>query len=512
MKVTQGSDIAGFWLFVRPAERDKRGEQVRFMSLHAQLSPEAEARLEAQKRNSVITSVVISLLASALVVLILLFILLPNLLVQSPAIVTYQAGAPDEDTMDQKEINPQIQRKPSAPSSSMAKVIASTTPSPTAVPVPETEAEPNLDFGSGDDFGDGWGNGGDGGGGGFGNIPAVMRKRCSPEDRAQRLEANGGTEQCEEAVVKALDWFQTTQQKDGSWSGSHRVAMTGLALLAYLGHCETPLSEKYGETVTNAITYLVDVNTKNKGRMGTNLQSNQWVYEHAIATYAIAEAYTFCKQLGVNLPNLMESVQNGGQTIIDGQNAAGGWTYMFSEEKRNDTSVMGWCLQALKACKHSGVEFRNMTKCVRDGLEAIQGNQAASGAIGYTNASQRGDGTTLSAAGALCFQIWGKEAHSVPRKACKVINKNMKCKWAGQDTDIYGHYYASQAMINYGGKFWKEYNELFRDETLNAQNANGSWKLPGNTGHGNNNVHYVSCLATLMLEVYYRFLPGTGGK
>ena len=67
-------------------------------------------------------------------------------------------------------------------------------------------------------------------------------------------------------------------------------------------------------------------------------------------------------------------------------------------------------------------------------------------------------------------------------------------------------------MINYGGKFWKEYNELFRDETLNAQNANGSWKLPGNTGHGNNNVHYVSCLATLMLEVYYRFLPGTGGK
>ena len=240
MKVTQGSDIAGFWLFVRPAERDKRGEQVRFMSLHAQLSPEAEARLEAQKRNSVITSVVISLLASALVVLILLFILLPNLLVQSPTIVTYQAGAPNEDTMDQKEINPQIQRKPSAPSSSMAKVIASTTPSPTAVPVPETEAEPNLDFGSGDDFGDGWGNGGDGGGGGFGNIPAVMRKRCSPEDRAQRLEANGGTEQCEEAVVKALDWFQTTQQKDGSWSGSHRVAMTGLALLAYLGHCETP--------------------------------------------------------------------------------------------------------------------------------------------------------------------------------------------------------------------------------------------------------------------------------
>ena len=38
------------------------------MSLHAQLSPEAEARLEAQRRNSVVTSIVIALLAIALVV------------------------------------------------------------------------------------------------------------------------------------------------------------------------------------------------------------------------------------------------------------------------------------------------------------------------------------------------------------------------------------------------------------------------------------------------------------
>ena len=152
------------------------------MSLHAQLTPEAEAKLEAQKRNSVITSVVISLLVLALVILVLLFILLPSLLVSSPSLVTYQAGMPEDDKMERKEVTDQIQRKPSAPSSSMAKVIASSTPSPTAVPVPETDAEPNLDFGSGDDFGAGWGSGGDGGGGGFGNIPAVMRKRCSKEE------------------------------------------------------------------------------------------------------------------------------------------------------------------------------------------------------------------------------------------------------------------------------------------------------------------------------------------
>ncbi len=153
------------------------------MSLHAQLSPEAEERLRAQRRNSTISSVFISLLVIVLLGLILAFILLPNFLIQSPTIVTYNAGAPDKDELEEKQINNQIKRKPSAPSSSMAKVIASTTPSPTAIPVPEVDVpDPSTDFGSGDDFGDGWGNGGDGGGGGFGNIPAKMRKRCSKED------------------------------------------------------------------------------------------------------------------------------------------------------------------------------------------------------------------------------------------------------------------------------------------------------------------------------------------
>ena len=81
----------------------------------------------------------------------------------------------------------------------MAKVIASSTPSPTAIPVPEIEVpDPSADFGSGDDFGAGWGDGGDGGGGAFGNIPATMRKRCSKQDRLARLDANGGSEECED--------------------------------------------------------------------------------------------------------------------------------------------------------------------------------------------------------------------------------------------------------------------------------------------------------------------------
>ena len=52
-----------------------------------------------------------------------------------------------------------VVKKPSSPSSSMSKVIASNTPQIDAVPVPQqSSVEPSLDFGSGTDFGDGWGN------------------------------------------------------------------------------------------------------------------------------------------------------------------------------------------------------------------------------------------------------------------------------------------------------------------------------------------------------------------
>ncbi|MEC9053727.1 MAG: hypothetical protein VX633_00360 [Verrucomicrobiota bacterium] len=51
---------------------------------------------------------------------------------------------------------------------------------------------------------------------------------------------------------------------------------------------------------------------------------------------------------------------------------------------------------------------------------------------------------------------------------------------------------------------------MFRDQLLNAQNNDGSWPAPPKPGPAaRNDSVYVTALATLMLEVYYRFLPGT---
>lgn len=488
------------------------------MSLHAQLTPEAAERLRAQKRNSTLASVLISILSVVLIAIILAFLALKALNFEQPDIVTYKASSANDDSLEVKEINPSIQRKPSAPSSAMAKVIAANTTSPTAIPVPEVDVPvPSSEFGDGDDFGAGWGTGGDGGGGGFGNIPAEMRKRCSASDRLQRLAENGGNEDCEKAVMKALRWLQKNQKPNGSWGGQKPVAMTGLAILAYLGHCETPLSEEFGDTVTKGMVFLVDNNMKNGGRSSSDMKDKHWCYEHAIAMYALSESYTFCKQLNIEhvVPNLGESVKNGTNFIIDNQLDTGGWEYDYSTEAKRggDSSIVAWHLQALKAAKATSINFPKMRSTISDGLGFLDDCQDSGGGFGYSRnrkpvGSAKGH-FTLTGAGALCFQQHKGTSNSNARKGIKYIDNNAKFSFANSDTNLYEHYYNTQAMINHGGDSWKNYNKLFRDELLKNQRDDGTW--PNSTGPGSHGdkVFTVS-LATLMLEVYYRFLPGTG--
>lgn len=378
--------------------------------------------------------------------------------------------------------------------------------------------------GSGGDFGkDGWQGGlmvpGTGSDPLFRMIPEDMRKRCSESDRLARLQENGGTPACEKAVVKSLRWLKANQNSDGSWGKRHQPAMTGLVLLSYFGHCETPASEEFGESCMRGIIYLVNLGMKNDGRMADRFTGNDWCYQHAIATYALGEAATFCKELKLPVPQLMETTAKAGQYIIDHQNPNGGWAYLYNSTGKGahtDTSITGWQLQALKACSHAGLEFKGMKTCVGRGLDYLKSCQNETGGFGYSNKSNAGHGRAyfgLTGVGMLSLQMWGKENSREVRRSAKYITENSRFDYNGRDSNLYAHYYESQAMMRSGGKEWQHYNELFRDQVLHNQDADGSWKSPGDkhtAGEGNR--IYRTALCTLMLEVYYRFLSSSGGR
>ena len=375
--------------------------------------------------------------------------------------------------------------------------------------------------GNGAGFGKGRGTGGGlgmGAGAGrlFGLIPEGMRKRCSKEDRLDRLKNNGGTPACEEAVIKGLRWLKANQNPDGSWATTDQQAMTGLVLLAYFGHCETTLSEEFGESCMKGIVYLVNSGMKNKGVLTPTMNQNA-PYEHAIATYALGEAATFCKELKVEIPSLMEVTEKAGQFIIDNQNENGGWSYSYLTVKGHvDTSVVGWQLQALKACSHTDIKYKGLNSSVTRGLKYLMLTQNEKGGFGYLGKESPTDGKymQLTGVGVLCHQMWGKGNSTEIRNGVKYIKENTKFDWNTLDSDLYCHYYESQAMMQAGGPSWKSYNDLFRDQLLNNQNPDGSWKAPAFSGHGQSSGKdvYRNTLCVLMLEVYYRFLKSSGGS
>lgn len=139
------------------------------MSLHIEPSPEVEAQIARQKRNSTIISILISIVGFILLSFLLAFIALKGTFRDISKVVAYSAPQVKEvETPTVPEVQHKIQNKPTAPASSsaLAKVIAASTQSSISLPVPDIEINPiSTDFGNSNDFGDtGWGSGNNGSG------------------------------------------------------------------------------------------------------------------------------------------------------------------------------------------------------------------------------------------------------------------------------------------------------------------------------------------------------------
>lgn len=173
-----------------------------------------------------------------------------------------------------------------------------------------------------------WGTLGQGIGGGQGLgqlLPRELAGRCTPHERAIRLAQSGADLRVEQAVEKSLQWLQQNQNPDGSWGREHRAAMTGLALLCFLGRCETNISDLYGSTVAKGLEFLVLLSQANNGKLAEQPTGNHYPYEHGIATFALAEAYSMTK-----LDIIKSVLEPAVKIIIDGQDpASGGWMYNY---------------------------------------------------------------------------------------------------------------------------------------------------------------------------------------
>lgn len=499
---------------------------------HPPLIRESSTLLRNQQKTSSLYAALITALSLYLFCSLLYLIALQQPAPNETHITAFGSSPIAEESTDEPVSN-EVESAPLPPTASMAKVIALSLPT-TEILVPDLEIlEPTLELGEIEQFSDGWGsasattsrpssNAKLQSNNKWGSLPAHLSGRCDSAKRQQTLLASGGNSDCEVAVTKALDWLQKTQNSDGSWSNRNQVGHTALALLAFLGHCETPASTKYGETVGKSLVYLIDIGLQHQGNIATDYSDRHWPYEHAIATYALSEAYTLTKSLELSIPNLTEVLQQAATHILNNQHTiTGGWDYHYEAtgKRGGDSSIVCWHLQALKAFKNTKIPTpHNLDRSAQKALSYLETCQRNEGGIYYQPSSDNLY-PTMTGATLLCFQQWGK-ANRTPAKRCvKYIERNVHFDFNSKDADLYSHYYYTQAIFNQGGELWQKYNATFRDSLLDNQSANGSWPTPGGgqkikgsftssyTANSKSAKHYRTCLATLMLEVYYRYLP-----
>ncbi len=348
------------------------------------------------------------------------------------------------------------------------------------------------------------------------------------------------------ALRDALDWLKCHQSPDGSWEADgftencgsigsticegtghsqHDAGVTGLALLTFLAAGNTTSQGAYSAQVGQGVKWLRQVQDPDTGLIGEK-SSHEFLYNHAIATLALCEAYYKTKT-----PMLKITCQKAVNYIQRARNPYGAWRYDEPPMGANDTSVTGWMVFALKAAEDAEL---NVDQGAFDGamswLEEV--TDPASGRVGYSEFGNRSSritgvndhfpaekGEAMTAVGLLCRIFMGQsdtKEFPILKKHSDLMARTLP-EWDpdGFGNDMYYWYYGTYAMFQMGGSPWKKWESALKDTALENQrkdgDAAGSWDPNGPWGFAGGRV-YSTAMMALCIEVYFRYPNITGAR
>jgi len=378
----------------------------------------------------------------------------------------------------------------------------------------------------------------------------------------------GGSEGTESAVLAALEWLYRHQDADGGWKAAgfnnasvrerrgpsanrdakrypkdtgweeNDIGVTALAILAFTGFGHTHMDGEYEHFVDclkKAVKYMLKSQTMRTGdpakdgRYGSG-NSEQWIYNHSIATMAMAELLLMSNDF-----KLKRSAKEATKLCLRAQNDGRGWRYGIKPGD-NDTSVTGWMVLALKTAKQCrlGVPKQEFQNAFGGALKWFEYATASNGKTGYNVPGDEGsrlakghqdpypfskDLSCMSAVGVLCRLFAGQSRKDASIRSGVDILNQQPPMWREQkgrslsSINIYYWYYATYAMFQFGGKPWQVWNQKMQRALVDTQRAeykddspevDGSWDPIGEWGISGGRV-YSTALGAMTLEVYYRF-------
>ncbi|MEM9944246.1 MAG: prenyltransferase/squalene oxidase repeat-containing protein, partial [Planctomycetota bacterium] len=350
-------------------------------------------------------------------------------------------------------------------------------------------------------------------------LPKAYSLRLSKNRNLTAMQ-RGGSRESEEAVHRALLWLSQNQQSDGSWSsrlsgggretnvfGHNRggaganadCGITGLATLAFLGAGHSHLEGKFKTTVQRALEFLAQ-NQKSNGDLSGPARLFARMYCHSISLFALSESLAMTGDR-----RLLSVVQLGVDYSVNSQNQRdGGWRYQPGDA--GDMSQFGWQVLALNSARLGGASIPDETFIQMERFLELCCRGPANGLASYK--PNEGPSTTMTAEALLCRYVLMKSPsiHTIETAQKRILSDLPQPKIV----NLYYWYYGTLAMYQAGGSSWDQWNQNLLGTLLPLQNKTGpdlgSWPANGIWGGYGGKV-YATAMATMSLEVYYRYLP-----
>lgn len=290
--------------------------------------------------------------------------------------------------------------------------------------------------------------------------------------------------QLQKAVDAGIAWLVKHQDDDGRWdsdgfgkhdpdsktdgagSPTHDVSATGLAVLALLGSGSTMRLGPHAKAVKKAVYWLSRQQQEN-GLFGTNA-AHDFIYDHAIATYAVCEAYGLSTHESVK-----QIAQKGLDYLESHRNPYAVWRYQ-PRDNDNDTSVTTWALQALESGRFFGLTINKEALVVASTW--YDQVTTPDGRAGYTKAGERssrlpaeaekfppekGEAMTAAATWARYLLQQTPDKKPVMQASLKVMLDNPP-RWEEGHIDAIYWYFGTAAAWQAGGKHWAEWSRTLR--------------------------------------------------
>jgi hypothetical protein len=282
-------------------------------------------------------------------------------------------------------------------------------------------------------------------------------------------------------VDRALQWLVDHQDEDGKWdcdgfmkhdlegepcsgpgNAVHDVGVTGLALLAFLGSGSTMRSGPYKDNIKKGVIWLKEQQQEN-GLFGANA-SHDFIYDHAIATYAMCEAFGLS-----NYQMLKPTAQKGLNYLESHRNPYAVWRYQ-PRDNDNDTSVTTWAVMAVASGEFFGLQVNKEAQRIALGwYDQVTGPD---GRAGYTKQGERssrmpGDhavrhpverGEAMTAAAMSGRLLLGQDPKTTPalNAGADLLVERLP-RWVPGSVDAVYWYFGTAALCQLGGPRWDEW-------------------------------------------------------